>query len=94
MEALNRSSDGTDGSHALAAGFKARSGGQSGRSRGHGSRNGGGRGKRDGKGRLPNQRHPTISATGTAIAVPAVSAATSAAAARTFRGMGSITRLF
>ena len=43
VEELNRSSDGTDGSHALAAGFKARSGG---------------RGKRDGKGRPPNQRQP------------------------------------
>ena len=29
-EELNRSSDGIDGSHALAAGFKARSGGRSG----------------------------------------------------------------
>ena len=58
VEELNRSSDGTDGSHALAAGFKTRSGGQSGRSGGHGSRNGGGRGKRDGKGRPPNLRQP------------------------------------
>ena len=55
MEELNRSSDGTDGSHALAAGFKARSGGRSG---GRGGHNGGGRGKRDGKGRPPNQRQP------------------------------------
>ena len=31
---LNRSSDGTDGSHVMVAGFKARSGGQSGWSRG------------------------------------------------------------
>ena len=53
VEELNRSSDRTDGNHALAAGFKARSGG---RSRGRGGRNGGGRGKRDGKGRPPNQR--------------------------------------
>ena len=30
VEELNRSSDGTDGNHALAAGFKARSGGRSG----------------------------------------------------------------
>ena len=56
VEELNKSSDGTDGSHALAAGFKARSGGQSGQSGGHESRNGGRRGKRDGKGRPPNQR--------------------------------------
>ena len=55
VEELNRSSDGTDGSHALAAGFKARSGGQSG---GRGGHNGGGRGKRDGKGRPPSQRQP------------------------------------
>ena len=51
VEKLNRSSDGTDGSHALAAGFKARSGGRSG---GRGDHNGGGRGTRDGKGRPPN----------------------------------------
>ena len=55
MEELNRSSDGTDGSHALAADFKARSGGRSGGREGH---NGGGRGKRDGKGGPPNQRQP------------------------------------
>ena len=55
VEELNRSSDGTDGIHALAAGFKARSGGRSG---GRGGHNGGGRGKRDGKGRPPNQRQP------------------------------------
>ena len=55
VEELNRSSDGTDGNHALPAGFKARSGG---RSRGRGGHNGGGRGKRDGKGRPPNQRQP------------------------------------
>ena len=55
VEGLNRSSDGTDGSHALATGFKARSGGRSG---GRGGHNGGGRGKRDGKGRPPNQRQP------------------------------------
>ena len=55
VEELNRSSDGTDGSHALAAGFKARIGGWSG---GRGGHNGGGRGKRDGKGRPPNQRQP------------------------------------
>ena len=55
VEELNRSSDGTDGSHALAAGFKARSGGWSG---GRGGHNGGGRGKCDGKGRSPNQRQP------------------------------------
>ena len=55
VEELNRSSDGTDGNHALAAGFKARSGGQSG---GRGGHNGSGRGKRDGKGRPPNQRQP------------------------------------
>ena len=54
-EKVNRSSDGTDGSHALAAGFKARSGGRSG---GRGGHNGGGRGKRDGKGRPPNQLQP------------------------------------
>ena len=53
VEELNRSLDGTDGSHALAAGFKARSGGRSGRRGGH---NGGGCGKRDGEGRPPNQR--------------------------------------
>ena len=46
VEKLNRSSDGTGGSHVLAAGFKARSGGRSG---GRGGHNGGGRGKRDGK---------------------------------------------
>ena len=40
VEELNRSSDGTDGSNALATGFKARSGGQSGGGGGH---NGGGR---------------------------------------------------
>ena len=34
VEDLSKSSDGTDGSHALAAGLKARSGGQSGRSGG------------------------------------------------------------
>ena len=55
VEELNRSSGGTDGNHALAAGFKARSGR---RSRGRGDHNGGGRGKRDGKGRPPNQRQP------------------------------------
>ena len=55
VEVLNRSSDGTDGSHALATGFKARSGGRSG---GRGGHNGGERGKRDGKGRPPNQRLP------------------------------------
>ena len=55
VEELNSSSDGTDGSHALAAGFKARSGGRSG---GRGGHNGGGRGKRDGKGRPPKQRQP------------------------------------
>ena len=55
VEELNRSSDGTDGNHALAAGFKAKSGGRSG---GRGGHNGGGRGKRDGKGRPPNQRQP------------------------------------
>ena len=55
VEELNRSSDGTDGNHALAAGFKARSGGRSG---GRGGHNGSGRGKRDGKGRPPNRRQP------------------------------------
>ena len=55
VEEIDRSSDGTDGSHALAAGFNARSGGRSG---GRGGHNGGGRGKRDGKGRPPNQRQP------------------------------------
>ena len=55
VEELNRSSDGTDGNHTLAAGFKARSGGWSG---GRGRHNGGGRGKRDGKGRPPNQGQP------------------------------------
>ena len=54
VEELKRSPDGTDGNHALAAGFKARSGGRSG---GRGGHNGGGRGKHDGKGRPPNQRH-------------------------------------
>ena len=54
VEELTRSLGGTDGSHALAAGFKARSGGQSGRCGGRGGRNGDRRGKRDGKGRLPN----------------------------------------
>ena len=53
VEELNRSSDGTDGSHALAAGFKARSGGRGG---GRGRHNCGGCGKRDGRGRPPNQR--------------------------------------
>ena len=51
VEELNKSSDGTDGSHALAAGFKARSGGRSG---GRGGHNGSGRGKLDGKGRPQN----------------------------------------
>ena len=55
VEELYRSSDGTDGGHALAAVFKARSGGRGG---GRGGHNGGGRGKRDGKGRPPNQRQP------------------------------------
>ena len=55
VEELNKSSDWTDGSHALAAGFKARSGGQS---RGRGRHNCGGRGKRYGKDRPPNQRQP------------------------------------
>ena len=55
VEELNRSPDGTDGNHALADGFKARSGRRSGGREGH---NGGGRGKRDGKGRPPNQRQP------------------------------------
>ena len=55
VEELNRSSDGTDGNHKLAAGFKARSGGRSG---GRGGHNGSGCGKRDGKGRPPNQRQP------------------------------------
>ena len=55
VEELNRSSDGTEGSHALAAGFKNRSDGRSG---GRGGHNGGGCGKRDGKGRPPNQRQP------------------------------------
>ena len=55
VEELNRSSDGTDGSHALAADLKIRSGGRSG---GRGGHNGGGRGKRDGEGRLPSQRQP------------------------------------
>ena len=53
VEELKRSWDGTDGSHVLAAGFKARGGGRSG---GRGGHNGGGRGKRDGRGRPPNQR--------------------------------------
>ena len=55
VEELNRSSDGTDGSHALSPGFKTRSGGRSG---GRGGHNGDGRGKGDGKGRPPNQRQP------------------------------------
>ena len=54
VEELNRSSDRTDDSHALVAGFKARSGGRSG-GLGH---NGGGRGRRDDKGRPPHQRQP------------------------------------
>ena len=53
VEELNRSSDGTDGNHALAAGFKARSGGRSG---GRGGHNGDGRGKRDGKGQPQHQQ--------------------------------------
>ena len=52
-EELNKSSDGTDRSHALAAGFNARS---SGRSGGRGGHNDDGRGQRDGQGRPPNQR--------------------------------------
>ena len=55
VEELNRSLDRTDSSHDLAAGFKARSGRQSRRSRGRGSRSGGDRGKRNGKGRLLNR---------------------------------------
>ena len=55
VEELSRSSDGTDGSHALAAGFNARSCGRGGGREGH---NGGGRGKRDGTGRPPNRRQP------------------------------------
>ena len=55
VEELKRSSDGTDGSYTLAAGFKARSGGWSG---GRGDHNGSGRGKRDGKSRSTNQRQP------------------------------------
>ena len=55
VEELNRSSDGTDGIHVLAAGFKARSVGRSG---GRGSHNGGGRGKHDAEGRPQNQRQP------------------------------------
>ena len=43
VEELNMTSHGTDGSHALTAGFKTRSGGRSG---GRGTHNGGGRGKR------------------------------------------------
>ena len=53
VEDFNRNLHGNDGSHALAAGFKARSGGRSG---GRGGQNGGGRRKRDGKGHPPNQR--------------------------------------
>ena len=55
VEKLNKSSDGTDGSHALADGFKARSGGQSGQSGGREGCSGSGRSKRDGNGRPPNQ---------------------------------------
>ena len=55
VEELKRSSDGTDGSHALAAGFKARSGGWSG---GRGHHNGGRRGQRGGRGHPLNQRQP------------------------------------
>ena len=58
MKELSESLGGTDGTHALAAGFKARSGGQSGRSGRRGGRNGRGLGKRDGRGRPPNQRQP------------------------------------
>ena len=50
----DRNLDGTDGRHALVAGFKTRSGGQSARSEGRGGHNGGGRAKRGGKGRPPN----------------------------------------
>ena len=50
VEELNRSLDGTDSSHALAVGFKAKNGGQSGRSGGRGGHN-----KRDGKGRPPTK---------------------------------------
>ena len=55
VEELKKSSDGTDGSHALAAGFKTRSGGRSG---GRGGHDGGGRGQRGGKGHPLNQRQP------------------------------------
>ena len=73
VEELNRSSDGTDGSYVLAAGFKAKSGSQSGQSGGRESRNGSGRGKHDGK------SYPVKSA---AAATTAVSAAVPAKAAR------------
>ena len=60
VEEINRSLDGTDGSHALAAGFKAGSGDQSGWSGARGSRDGGGdrrkRSKRDGKDRPPKDQ--------------------------------------
>ena len=59
MEELNRSLDGTDGSHALASCFKTRSGRQGGQSGQSGERedlNGGGRGKRDGKDCPTNQK--------------------------------------
>ena len=62
VEGLNRGLNGTDGSHALAGGFKARIGGQSGLSEERGSRNGGdcSRPGSDGKGRSPSyqpQKH-------------------------------------
>ena len=54
VKELNRSLVGTDGSYALAAGFKPRSGGQGGQGGGcNGDGDRSGRGKRDGKGRLP-----------------------------------------
>ena len=59
MEELNRSLNGTDGSHALDTCFKARSGRQGGQSRQSGGRedlNGGGHGKLDRKGRPTNQQ--------------------------------------
>ena len=56
MEELKRSLDGTDGSHALATCFKARSGRQGGQSGECEDLNGGGRGKRDGKDRPTNQQ--------------------------------------
>ena len=63
LEDLDRRLDEADGSHVLTAGFEARGGGQGGRGGGRESHGGGGgrsgssRGKRDGKGRPPQNPH-------------------------------------